>query len=221
MSWVYLSYYLNDQTFGYGDGERFQLEKVRSMCCGDTSNNSRFSMPTHFGTHIDFPFHFGQEGKTSSAYQAEDFAFRRVGLVELNPPLSGGDLLIRTNDLKVDHLSNDLELLLVKTGLCYKRQETEYWERGYGFHSETAAFLKTRFPQMKVIGFDLISLNSYQHREEGRKAHKAFLLEEDILILEELDLRKVTNSTSFKQVIIASLQLQDADGAPCTVMAEL
>jgi kynurenine formamidase len=55
----------------------------------------------------------------------------------------------------------------------------------------------------------------------GRIAHKNFLADQDILIIEEVDLRKVDKTSQFNQVIIACLQLENADGAPCTIFANI
>jgi kynurenine formamidase len=218
--WKYLSYPLDGKAFGYGNGDRFKLESVRSMCCGDTSNNSVFSMPTHYGTHIDYPFHFSDDGKKSNAYTADDFVFSSVGLLDISA-VKIDDFLIKNEHLNTAGIDSDIDLLFIKTGFCHKRLTDEYWEKGYGFHTETASYLRKAFPCLKAIAFDLISLNSYQNRPIGREAHKAFLIENDILIVEEVDLRTVSKDSKFQQVIIAPLQLGQADGAPCTILAEI
>ncbi len=220
MSWQYLSYPLNGEAFGYGNGKRFKIDFVRSMCCGDTSNNSEFSMPTHYGTHIDFPFHFSDQGIKSTDYEAQDFVFNTVSIVDLStaPPID--DLIIRAAHLPLAHLNPNTDFLIVKTGFTHKRSSNEYWEYGYGFHPETADHLKTHFPKIRAIGFDLISLNSYQHRPLGRAAHKAFLVKNNILILEELDLRNINADTHIKTLIAAPLLLDKADGAPCTILID-
>lgn len=218
MSWRYLSYVINENVFGYGDGDRIKIEAVRSMCCGDTSNNSVFNMPSHFGTHIDFPYHFSESGKKSSAYSASDFVFENVGIATLNGEVN--NYLIRNENLVIETIPLNIEALIIKTDWCYKRTSSEYWEKGFGFHKETARFLKERFTHLKIIAFDLISLNSYQQREHGREAHKAFLIEEDILIAEDLDLRFIDENTKIVELIIATLQLDNVDGAPCTILAK-
>ncbi|MCB9223360.1 MAG: cyclase family protein [Crocinitomicaceae bacterium] len=218
--WKFLSYPLDGKAFGYGDGDRFELKFVRSMCCGDTSNNSVFTMPTHYGTHIDFPFHFSDSGKRSTDYTAGDFVFDKVGVIDISG-LEINDYLIQNKDLNLDNISSEIDLLLVKTGFCNKRNSSEYWEKGYGFHKETAPFLKQHFPNLRAIAFDLISLNSYQQREHGREAHKAYLTEQNILIIEEVDLREVDDQTKFKQLIVSPLYMDQADGAPCTILADI
>lgn len=215
-----LSYPLNDKAFGYGNGERFQLTKERSMCCGDTSNNTSFKMPTHYGTHIDYPFHFSSEGKKSTDYPIQDCIYNEVELIEIDNSLID-DYLIKNDHLNLIGKNNKAELLIIKTGFSNKRNEPVYWEFGLGFHRETANYLKQYFPNLRAIAFDLISLNSYQNREEGRAAHREFLIENDILIIEEVDLRKITKSTKFNHVIVAPLNIENADGAPVTIIADI
>ena len=218
-NWIFLSYPLNNNAFGYGDGDRFELNQTRSICCGDTSNNSAFKMPTHYGTHIDYPFHFSDNGKTSSDYQATDFIFNHVNIVEINDKVE--NYLIKNINLDLTQVNKNCDFLIIKTGFCNKRLSQEYWEYGYGFHPETAVYLKQNLPNLKAIGFDLISLNSYQNRPVGREAHKAFLIENDILIIEELNLLNITKSTEINQLIVAPLLLEKADGAPCRIFANI
>ena len=72
-------------------------------------------------------------------------------------------------------------------------------------------------PYLRVFGFDMISLTSKLDRAEGKLAHIAFLIENVILVLEDMNLEilSITPST----VIISTLQLEGADGGPCNVIA--
>jgi len=73
------------------------------------------------------------------------------------------------------------------------------------------------------MGFDAISLTSFQHRELGREAHRAFLCphktHNPILIIEDMHLEKLTHTPA--SVICGPLMLKDADGVPVTVIAEI
>lgn len=190
------------------------------MCCGDTSNNSEFYMPTHYGTHIDYPYHFSSDGKTSSDYNTDDFMYNEIQVLHLHPN-SVVDYIVRPENIQINNINTKAKLVLLKTGFCNKRYTDEYWERGFGLAPEVASFLKQTFPFIKTIGIDLISLNSFQNRPLGRIAHKSFLIEQDILIVEEVDMRKINQDTLFKQIIIAPLLLEEADGAPVTILAEV
>lgn len=219
MNYLFLSYELSDKISGYGNGDQIKIEKARQMCCGDTSNNTEFWMPTHFGTHMDYPFHFSMEGKTGSDYSAKQFIFDKVALQELD--LRERELkLIQPEDIE-DLGKSDSELLIVKTFYSEQRNDDSYWENGPGFAPETAKRLKQVYPSLKAIAFDSISLTNFQNRPLGRIAHKAFLMEEDLLIIEDLDLRQVNLNTKFNEVIIAPLRMENADGAPVTIIAKV
>jgi kynurenine formamidase len=65
----------------------------------------------------------------------------------------------------------------------------------------------------------LISISSYTNREEGRKAHHAFLNPQEgepILLIEDM---KLDIDGPFDKVIVAPLLIDKTDGAPCTVIA--
>ena len=88
--------------------------------------------------------------------------------------------------------------------------------------NEIAFYLKAFFPKIRVLGFDSISVSSFQNRIIGREAHKAFLDPKNpILLLEDMDLTNVDKNTKFKRVIIAPLRISKCDGLPCTVIGEI
>ncbi len=218
MSWIFLSYEMSENLSGYGGGERIKIKKARQMCCGDTSNNTEFGMPTHFGTHMDFPFHFSTKGKTASEYSAADFVFQHIFIQELDLR-DRSDKLINAQDLLPTYPS-DTDLLIIKTFYSHLRDEEDYWKNGPGFSPEVAPALKLSMPKLKAIAFDSISLTNFQNRELGRIAHKAFLMEQNLLIIEDLNLKEVNQKNKFKQIIVSPLRMKDADGAPVTILAE-
>jgi|688.fasta_scaffold594822_2 arylformamidase len=218
-NWIYLSYELAPELSNYGGSTGIEIEWLRRMDKGDTSNNSALKLSSHTGTHIDYPLHFFKEGKTGSDYKAAHFVFTKVGIINITQR-NIADYLISSEDLE-NNLSNDIDFLIIKTGFCNARNEEKYWKYNWGFAPETATYLKTRFPDIRAIGFDCISLSAYQQREIGRIAHKEFLEKNDLLIIEDLDLRYVDINTHMVQLIIAPLRFTGADGAPVTIMAEL
>ena len=63
----------------------------------------------------------------------------------------------------------------------------------------------------------MISLTSKLNREEGKLSHLNFLITEDILILEDMDLSSLRSSPSL--IIVSPLQVEKSDGVPCNVIA--
>jgi arylformamidase len=204
----YLSYFLEENTPIYGgeDGA-IQFQQKKSIKNGDSSNNQEFHFPGHSGTHIDFPLHFSDEGKSCNDYAADFWIFKKVGLLCCT---------IEEMPNKLQELPKDLELLILKTGFGDKRGNIVYWQEQPVIPASFAKLLRSSFPFLRVFGFDLISLTSKLNREEGKKAHFQFLIENDILILEDMNLSGLQEAPS--NVIIAPMLIQSADGVPCNVI---
>lgn len=220
--WEYLSYELTEDLSNYGGSKGIEIEWVKRMDKGDPSTNSYLRLPAHTGTHIDYPLHFFAQGKTGSHYSASDLVYNRIGVIDISLE-NITDYLINNTHLKntLHSAPEDTEFLIIKTGFTHKRDTEEYWKLNWGFAPETAAFLKKTFPHLKAIGFDLISLSSYQQRETGRVAHKEYLEVFDILIVEDLDLKKVSSKTTIQTLIVSPLRFKEADGAPVNVIAQI
>lgn len=218
--WVFLSYALEVNTPVYGGGDGLSVTTVKSMVKGDSCNTAYWQMPNHLGTHVDFPRHFSPEGGTGSDYRAEEFVFSRIGCLDLGEVEPGQ--IIAVADIDGFDLADDIDLLLVKTGFCAKRNEPVYWQANPGFSPELANFLRGAFPRLRLLGFDSISVSSFTSREIGRAAHRSFLDNpQPILLLEDMDLSEINEKTPFKQIVVAPWQITEADGAPCTVVAEV
>ena len=206
---LFLSHFLNENTPLYG-GEMnlIKFEKIRSISKGDNSNNLKLSFPTHVSTHIDFPFHFDNNGKKCNDYSASSWIFNKVGFVTC---------LIENLEDQLSDLPNDIECLILKTGFEKHRGTEKYWKEQPIIHSELAFNLKAKFPYLRLLGFDMISLTSKLDRIEGKKAHIAFLIENDILILEDMHLEFLNDTPS--QILVTPLLIDGADGSPCNVIA--
>ena len=209
MSVIFLSHFLKTDTPAYGGAQgTVSFEKSRSISKGDTSNNLYLKFPNHIGTHIDFPHHFSDTGKTLNDYPADFWIFNHVGFVNSS---------INNLEEECKNLSENIELLIIKTGFGELREEKIYWAKQPVVPSFLAKMLKKRFPNLRVFGFDLISLTSQLDKDEGKKAHIAFLSEQNILVLEDMNLSNLFRTP--EKVIIAPLQITNADGVPCTIFA--
>jgi arylformamidase len=206
---LYLSHFINKDTPIYGGAEgKIIIEEVNKISNGDSSNNSYLKMPVHSGTHIDFPYHFNSLSQNSSNYIADFWIFNKVGFVECEI-----DKLV----IEMEKLPKDIELLICKSGFGKNRNNEIYYKEQPIIRASLAKKMKTIFPQLRVFGFDMISLTSKLDRQEGKAAHKAFLLDEEILILEDMKLDNLNKTP--KIVIVAPLLIDKVDGSPCTVFA--
>lgn len=206
---LFLSHFLDEFSPVYG-GEIgvFSKKNKSEIAKGDTANNLILQFPNHIGTHIDFPYHFDLCGKTSSDYPAAFWIFKKIGLLTCS--------LERIPEI-ISGMQNDIELLIWKSGFGTYRSEERYWKEQPVIPAYLADLFRKQFPFLRVFGFDMISLTSKLDRAEGRKAHLKFLIENDILLVEDMYLEHL--HTSPDNLIISPLQIANADGVPCTVIA--
>ena len=60
----FLSYFIDNHIPVYGGYEdQIIITKKSSIDNGDTANSLNIFLNNHIGTHIDFPFHFSNNGK--------------------------------------------------------------------------------------------------------------------------------------------------------------
>jgi kynurenine formamidase len=209
MQTVYLSHFIDSDIPVYGGavGE-IVIEPIRSIDKGDTSNNLHFTFPAHIGTHIDFPYHFSNEGKKSNDYPPSFWIFHRIGFLNCT---------IEEVESNLDTLDADIEILILKTGFGTNRHKDIYWSGQPVIPAKFATLFKNKFPKLRVFGFDLLSLTSKLDRAEGKSAHINFLIHNDILVLEDMNLENIVDIP--KVLVVAPLQINAADGVPCTVIA--
>jgi arylformamidase len=215
MAMIFLSHALSTETPAFGAGASFLREKTRSMARGDSSNSESWQFNNHLGTHIDLPKHFDDNGRSMSDYQAADFVFSKVTLIDAPAKKSE---LIDSPEIR-DQISPDCDLILVRTSFEKLRNTSDYWEQNPGLSIEFCQWIRKERPRVRAIGFDFISLTAFQHREAGRKAHQILLGDSGLIIIEDMKLQSLKKSPS--RVIVAPLRVENADGAPATVIAEV
>lgn len=216
--WIYFSYPLSRKTPAYGGEDTIKIQQEKSIEKGDSCNTSYWSLSNHLGTHIDFPRHIARSGKTSEYYAPEFWIFNSPFILDISNVEPG--VIIEPEAVDMDVVPENTDLLIVKTGFCKLRGKNIYWENNPGFAPDLAIFLRKHLPYLRILGFDSISLSSFAHRETGREAHKAFLDHPNpILLLEDMDLSMVDSGMILKQIVVAPLRVEGADGTPCTVLA--
>ncbi|PCJ21456.1 MAG: cyclase [Candidatus Cloacimonadota bacterium] len=213
---IRLSWNLETNTPSYGNGDSLSLNQVKCLNHGDSCNTLNFSMSNHLGTHIDFPYHFDKKGKNLSDFSNDFFFFQNILTFEINKNESE---LITAQDLSKFEANKTCEIILFKTGWSNKRNLTSYMMTPPGVHKDCADYIRKKFPKVRAIGFDFISLSSFTNREMGRESHKAFLQNKSpICIIEDMDLRSFSN---LKNLLISPLMIDQADGAPVTIWANI
>jgi arylformamidase len=208
----FLSYSLDEATPTYGNGLKFKRHMDKCIEHGASCNQFTFTVGNHVGTHLDCPKHFDQNGMSVTEYDANFWECYNISLV--NIPESDLQIDLEKYKAQIDPKS---EMVLLKTGFCYLREDERYWQANPGVIAASADFLRNHCPKLRFLGMDFISLTSYLNRDEGKKSHQAFLQnqEKSILLIEDMDLRNLSDAPT--KVLVSLLRMIEADGGSVIV----
>ena len=188
----------------YPGNPDFELQPIKRIAEGGSSNVSRLVMGTHTGTHVDAPKHFFDDGSGVDALPL-DLLLGRARVVEITK--RGG---IGAAELSEAGLREDLRVLL-------KTSNSALWNAG-GFHQdytylteEGARYLVDQ--GVKVIGIDYLSVE--QFKKAGAPAHRA-LLSQAVVIIEGLNLAEA--DAGMYEMYCLPLRVAGGDGAPARVV---
>lgn len=218
--YVLLSHVLEAGTPSYGNRDKVIIRVNSSIKCGETANSSCLILSNnHIGTHIDVPRHFSNDGKRTIDYSISDYIFHNCQVVDLSKTSA---CLITPSDFSEIVINHNVDLLLIRTGYENLRGQDTYWNDNPGLAPELADYLRERFPKLRCIGFDFISITSWKYRVEGKLAHKAFLAPEngarEIWAIEDMSLKDAP--ANMECVIVAPLMVEDGNGTAVTVIGK-
>ncbi|MFA4955751.1 MAG: cyclase family protein [Candidatus Methanoperedens sp.] len=219
-----LSYPINDTTPLYVGTPEPSITPQSLIKNGNISNSYIISLHNHTGTHIDAPNHFIENGKNISQYKMDELIFKNPVIIDCP---KGCAALIKPDDLK--HASQKLlrgDCLLLRTGFGRFRGEEKYRTHNPGISPETIVWIRKNYPGIRCIGIDSISISCFQHRNEGRKAHKAAFFEENglgepLLLIEDMKLDLNLSEERLEIVMVLPWQIEGLDSVPCSIVAKL
>jgi arylformamidase len=188
----------------YPGNPEFELQAIKRIADGGSSNVSRLVLGTHTGTHVDAPRHFIDGGLGVDGLPL-NLLIGRARVVELQ---TRGP--IAAEDLEAVGLREDLRVLL-------KTPNSSLWNSP-GFHQRythlSAAGARFLVEQgVKVIGIDYLSIEGF--KSAGAPAHKA-LLSSGAVIIEGLNLSDV--EPGMYEMYCLPLRIAGGDGAPARVV---
>ena len=188
----------------YPGNPDFELQPIKRIAEGGSSNVSRLVMGTHTGTHVDAPRHFFDDGAGVDVLPL-DLLLGRTRVVEITR--RGG---IGRDDLAAAGLREDLRVLL-------KTSNSALWN-GQGFHQEYTYLAEdgARYlveQGVKVVGIDYLSVE--QFKKAGAPAHRA-LLSHSVVIIEGLNLAEA--EPGMYEMYCLPLRVAGGDGAPARVV---
>lgn len=159
-------------------------------------------MDCHFGTHLDAPLHFVENGKSVDQLDL-DKLMGEVFVAEIRNVRS-----ITSDALERAGIPNNCKRLLLKT------DNQEYWKKGISEFQEDFCSIDSSGAQwvvkkgIELIGIDYLSIQRYH---DSPLTH-TILLENEVIILETLNLEQVKPGKY--ELICLPIKLQGLEGAP-------
>jgi len=189
----------------YPGNPEFELQPVKRIAEGASSNVSRLVMGTHTGTHVDAPRHFFDD-KPGVDSLPLDLLVGRARVIDV--PTRGG---VTEAQLAAEGLREDLRVLL-------RTPNSALWNSHEGFREDytylTEGGARYLVDQgVKVVGVDYLSVE--QFHKAGAPAHHA-LLGNNVIIIEGLDLSEA--EAGQYEMYCLPLRVEGADGAPARVV---
>jgi arylformamidase len=188
----------------YPGNPPFQLEPIKRIAEGASSNVSRLVLGTHTGTHVDAPKHFIDDAGGVDTLRL-DLLIGRARVVEITKRGS-----ITVADLEEAGLREDLRVLLKTPNSALWNSST--FHNDYTHLSEAAAHYLVE-QGVRVVGIDYLSVE--QFKKPGAPAHRA-LLSNEVVIIEGLNLSDA--EPGMYEMYCLPLLVADADGAPARVV---
>jgi arylformamidase len=188
----------------YPGNPEFELQPIKRIADGGSSNVSRLVLGTHTGTHVDAPKHFFDDGTGVDAMSL-DLLIGRSRVIDL--PHRGG---ITEEHLAAAGLREDLRVLL-------RTPNSALWNSN-GFHQDytylTEGGARYLVDQgVKVVGIDYLSVE--QFHKAGAPAHHA-LLGGGVIVIEGLNLSDA--DAGQYEMYCLPLRIAGSDGAPARVV---
>lgn len=201
MTWIDISVPIRPGMPIYEGDPAVGLERVTSLAIGDLANVSRLDFGVHTGTHIDAPVHFLDGGG---------------GVESLSPEALIGPAFVAD----ATHLTADIDAAALRTvgipsgveRLLLKTHNSRLWDLDHfsddfiGLTDDAAREVIAR--GIRLVGIDYLSIAP---RHDPAPTHRA-LLEAGVVILEGLDLRRV--SAGSYELVALPLLIPGSDGGP-------
>jgi len=182
----------------------FELQAVKRIAEGGSSNVSRLVLGTHTGTHVDAPWHFFDDGAGADTLPLE-LLIGRARVIQSSR--RGG---IGREDLAEAGLREDIRVLL-------KTANSGFWN-GQPFREDYAHLTESGARYLveqgvKVVGIDYLSIEEF--KKPGAPAHRA-LLSAGVIVIEGLNLADA--EAGAYEMYCLPLRIAGGDGAPARVV---
>ncbi|KTD35040.1 metal-dependent hydrolase [Legionella nautarum] len=200
---------ITSKTVVYPGDPCFSTEDVLSLESGSQFHLCHMHLGNHTGTHIDYPAHVIQGGKTSTDFPLQ--ALIGSGLIIEVPDK---EMSITKTFIKSQDSISQNDFVLFKTANSKISKQAKFTEKYVYIEPDAAEVLIEK--GVKIVGIDYISVDSYE--AENLPVHHS-LLSRDILIVEGLELKGAPLGRC--EIYIMPNNIPDMDGLPVRVIAKL
>lgn len=176
----------------------FQQQPKKAIDGDGYCNTSELTMASHFGTHMDAPYHFEPDG---------------IPIDQVDPQILVGPCLVHAVDtpdlIKAEHLPDlaGVERIIFKTSNTHFIADTVF-HTDYVSIGLSAAQALTQ-AGVRLVGLDYFSIEAY--KAEGHPVHHE-LCGKGVILLEGPDLRAIKPGRY--ELIVLPLKIQNGDGSP-------
>lgn len=219
-----LSHPLNLRDRAFPGAPTLKLTPFEVIGENDSACNTwRVELFNHFGTHMDGPNHFNPQGLQLWQLPLSTFVAEHPLLVDI--PKGEGEAVTPEELLPYDEALQQADMLFIRSGFESVRSSDNeaYSCRGPCLSAAAARLIVDRWPQLKAVGMDWISLSSPLHLEDGIRAHQIMLGlhgNRPVQIIEDVALAAV-DAARLEKVFVMPLFVEGIDSAPVTILATL
>lgn len=209
MKVIDLSYLIDEDMTVYPGTERPSLVQKYNIE-ENGFRETKISIFSHVGTHIDAPAHMLKNGKYLDEFQVDKF----VGSAMVLDFSGCGSRIINLNDIqKYEEKISGVDFVIINTG-WYRHWGTDKYFKDYPILSLEAVQWLAKL-SLKGVGVDAISLDFMESEEFY--AHNT-LLNSGFIIIENLTNLEAIGDEIFTLSVLP-LKYKGADGAPVRAVA--
>ena len=166
-----------------------------------TAYESKISMNLHTGTHMDFELHMVENGKTSDVLDLSKL-IRKVKVLDMSFVSDG----ITKEDLMYKKIEQN-DFLLFKT----RNSEEDFYNTEFVYLKKDAS---EYLASLKIDGVGVDGLG-VERDQKGHPTHK-ILMKSDIIIIEGLRLKEVSEGTYFMYAL--PIKIKHVEALPLSVI---
>jgi arylformamidase len=193
---------LDEKTPVWPGDPQIKIETTGSRDDGFDYHVSRFTLPSHAGTHLDAPFHFISSGQKLNEIPVSRFVTKAL-IAEYSQPEHISGEFIRSLDL----LETESVLFKTSNSRLYREKKSRFYQDFIALTTSAAEQLIQS--NITLVGIDYFSIEPFEN--ENHIVHKT-LLKNDILILEGINLDLI--EPGIYQLICLPIKIDTPDGAP-------